>query len=116
MKLRHALLAFVAGSAFLAGTAYADTISIVAGATDVGLWITKQLRELPKIIHVGKVVGFEGQLVLDATKKDGTMRKLLDISRIKATGWSPKVSLEEGLKRTYEIMQMELAEDGIVKK
>ena len=72
------------------------------------------IRELAELI--GKVVGFEGQLVLDATKKDGTMRKLLDISRIKATGWSPKVSLEEGLKRTYEIMQMELAEDGIVKK
>ncbi len=33
--------------------------TIVAGATDVGLWITKQLRELPKIIHIGKVVGFD---------------------------------------------------------
>ena len=38
------------------------------------------------------------------------MRKLLDISRIKATGWAPKVPLEEGLKRTYEIMQKEFAE------
>ncbi len=72
------------------------------------------IRELAELI--GKIVCFKGQLVFDPTKKDGTMRKLLDISRIKETGWAPKVSLEEGLKRTYEIMQMELAEDGIVKK
>ena len=42
MKLRHALLAFVAGSAFLAGTAYADTISIVAGATGRDLEVLQQ--------------------------------------------------------------------------
>ncbi|HEY5039239.1 MAG TPA: GDP-L-fucose synthase, partial [bacterium] len=66
------------------------------------------IRELAELI--GKVVGFKGQLVFDPTKKDGTIRKLLDISRIKATGWAPKVSLEEGLKRTYELMQKELVQ------
>ncbi len=65
------------------------------------------IRELAELI--GKVVGYKGQMVFDATKKDGTMRKLLDISRLKETGWAPKVSLEEGLKRTYEIMRKELS-------
>ena len=51
---------------------------------------------------VKKVVGFEGKIVLDASKPDGTMRKLTDISRIKALGWEPKITLEAGLKETYQ--------------
>jgi GDP-L-fucose synthase len=66
------------------------------------------IRELAELIS--KTVGFQGRIVLDSTKKDGTLRKLLDISRIKALGWAPKVSLEEGLKRTYEDMRKELTE------
>jgi len=66
------------------------------------------IKELAE--KISQVVGFQGQLAWDAAKKDGTPRKLLDISRIKALGWSPKVSLDEGLKRTYEVMKEELAE------
>lgn len=51
---------------------------------------------------IKKVTGFEGELVMDASKPDGTMRKLTDISRIKALGWEPKITLEQGLKETYE--------------
>ena len=40
--------------------------------------------------------------VLDPSKPDGTPRKLTDISRLKEMGWAPKISLEEGLKQTYE--------------
>ena len=54
---------------------------------------------------IKKVVGFEGELVMDASKPDGTMRKLTDISRIKALGWEPKITLEEGLKETYQWFQ-----------
>lgn len=56
-----------------------------------------QLAEIMK-----KVTGFEGNIVMDSSKPDGTPRKLTDISKIKAMGWEPKISLEEGLKQTYE--------------
>ena len=56
-----------------------------------------QLAEMVK-----KTVGFEGEIIMDSSKPDGTMRKLTDISRIKALGWEPKISLEEGLKQTYQ--------------
>jgi GDP-L-fucose synthase len=51
---------------------------------------------------VAKTVGYEGDVVWDHTKPDGTPRKVLDVSRIQATGWKSEVSLEEGLKRTVE--------------
>ena len=56
----------------------------------------KDLAEMVKTI-----VGFEGEIAWDTSKPDGTPRKLLDVSRIKALGWEPKVSLEEGIRRTY---------------
>jgi GDP-L-fucose synthase len=51
---------------------------------------------------VAKTVGFSGKILTDPTKPDGTPRKLLDISRIKATGWTPEVSFEAGLAAAYE--------------
>lgn len=57
------------------------------------------IRELAEAI--AKVTGFAGRLTFDATKPDGTPRKLLDISRIKSLGWKPAVSLEKGLADTY---------------
>jgi GDP-L-fucose synthase len=58
------------------------------------------IRELAEMI--ARIVGFEGEVVWDTTKPDGTPRKLLDVSRLGALGWRPKVSLEEGIRRTYE--------------
>ena len=43
-----------------------------------------------------------GELIMDASKPDGTMRKLTDISRIKALGWEPKITLEAGVEETYQ--------------
>jgi len=51
---------------------------------------------------VAEIVGFEGDIELDASKPDGTPRKLLDTSRITALGWSPKVSLKKGISTTYD--------------
>ena len=51
---------------------------------------------------VKKVIGFAGALIFDATKPDGTPRKLVDISRISALGWQPRISLEEGIAATYQ--------------
>ena len=57
----------------------------------------KQLAELIK-----RVVGFAGEIVWDASKPDGTPRKLMDSSRLFALGWRPQVDLETGIRHTYE--------------
>ena len=51
---------------------------------------------------VAETIGFEGQITTDPSKPDGTPRKLSDISRIKATGWTPKIGLSDGLKTAYD--------------
>ncbi|MFT5122358.1 MAG: GDP-L-fucose synthase [Candidatus Omnitrophota bacterium] len=50
---------------------------------------------------VKEAVGYEGTITYDATKPDGTPRKLLDVTRIRAMGWAPRVELAEGLKQVY---------------
>ena len=51
---------------------------------------------------VAETVGFKGRIELDSTKPDGMPRKLLDVSKIKALGWDAKISLKEGIRKTYE--------------
>ncbi len=51
---------------------------------------------------VAEVVGFEGEIEYDRSKPDGTPRKLLDVTRMKSTGWQPKISLRDGVASTYE--------------
>jgi len=58
------------------------------------------IRELAELIC--QVVGFEGELVCDPTKPDGTPRKLLDVSKIHGLGWRHQIGLREGIARTYE--------------
>ena len=58
------------------------------------------IRELAELIC--DIVGFDGQLAWDATKPDGTPRKLLDVSKIHGLGWRHRIGLREGIKRTYE--------------
>lgn len=50
---------------------------------------------------VAKVVGYTGDLVADLSKPDGTPRKLVDVTRLAALGWKPRIGLEEGLRKTY---------------
>ena len=50
---------------------------------------------------VGSTVGYKGRIEYDPTKPDGTPRKLLDVSRLKALGWLPRVPLADGLARAY---------------
>lgn len=57
----------------------------------------KELAEL-----VAKIVGYEGKIVWDTTKPNGTPRKLLDVSKSKAMGWSYKIELEDGIKFAYD--------------
>jgi GDP-L-fucose synthase len=58
------------------------------------------VRELAELIC--DIVGFDGKLAWDATKPDGTPRKLLDVSKLRKLGWSPSISLRDGIVRTYD--------------
>jgi GDP-L-fucose synthase len=66
---------------------------------NVGCGQDLTVREAAELI--ASVVGFKGRLVFDASKPDGTPRKLLDTSRLTALGWRPQTSLREGLRKTY---------------
>jgi GDP-L-fucose synthase len=55
------------------------------------------IRDLAEL--VARVVGFEGRLVFDSTRPDGTPRKLLDVSRMRSLGWTAKIQLEDGIRR-----------------
>ena len=64
------------------------------------------IRELAEL--VARVLDFDCELVFDTSRQDGTPQKLLDVSRIQALGWKAKVSLEEGIRRTFASAQSQL--------
>ncbi|PNU18687.1 GDP-fucose synthetase [Geothermobacter hydrogeniphilus] len=66
---------------------------------NLGTGVDVSIRELAETIK--DVVGYPGALEFDPSKPDGTMRKLQDVSRMTALGWQAKVSLREGIERTY---------------
>jgi GDP-L-fucose synthase len=65
---------------------------------NVGTGTDVTIRELAQLI--ADATGFKGSIITDPTKPDGTPRKLMDVSRLKAMGWKPRISLEEGIERT----------------
>jgi GDP-L-fucose synthase len=67
---------------------------------NVGTGIDCSIRELAETI--ARVTGFAGRLSFDASKPDGTPRKLLDVSRLAALGWQAGIKLEDGLRETYQ--------------
>lgn len=67
---------------------------------NVGTGTDVSIKELAQLIC--KVVGYKGKLVFDTSKPDGTPKKLLDVSKINSLGWKATVSLEEGIRKTYE--------------
>jgi GDP-L-fucose synthase len=66
---------------------------------NVGVGDDITIRELAEM--VGDVVGFQGRIVNDTSKPDGTPRKLLDVSRLHGLGWRARVSLRQGVEETY---------------
>jgi GDP-L-fucose synthase len=75
---------------------YADIGEII----NIGVGKDISIKELAEMIK--DIIGFPGELKWDSSKPDGTPRKLLDVSRLKKLGWIPKISLEEGIKLTYQ--------------
>jgi GDP-L-fucose synthase len=67
---------------------------------NVGVGSDLSIRELAELI--AEIVGYEGGLVFDTSRPDGTPRKLVDISKISALGWAPRIGLRAGLASTYE--------------
>jgi GDP-L-fucose synthase len=62
---------------------------------------------------IKNVVGFNGEIITDTSKPDGTMRKLLDVSKITEVGWKAKIKFEDGLKSTYKWYKESLAENSM---
>ena len=67
---------------------------------NVGTGVDCTIREL--VETVAKVVGFEGDITFDATKPDGALRKLMNVDRLRSLGWEASITLEAGLKETYD--------------
>lgn len=67
---------------------------------NVGTGKEISIRSLAELIC--EIVGFDGTLVFDSSKPDGTPRKRLDVSKLSALGWSPKISLKEGIQGVYD--------------
>jgi GDP-L-fucose synthase len=66
---------------------------------NVGTGADCTIRALAEAL--ARVIGYAGRLEFDATKPDGTPRKLMDVSRLRAMGWQPEIGLEQGLEQTY---------------
>jgi len=67
---------------------------------NLGSGVDVTILELAQM--VAKVIGFEGRIATDPSKPDGAMRKLMDVSRLRDMGWQARVSLDEGIRETYE--------------
>ena len=67
---------------------------------NLGCGIDISIGDLARLVM--KAVGYEGELTFDASKPDGTPRKLTDISKITATGWAPRITIEEGVSMAYQ--------------
>ena len=67
---------------------------------NIGSGVDCTIRELAET--VARVTGFTGRLTFDASKPDGSPRKLMDVSRLKALGWQAQINLADGLRDAYQ--------------
>ena len=67
---------------------------------NVGVGADLSIHELAELVC--RVVGYNGRLVFDTTKPDGTPQKLLDVSRLRTLGWQARIGLEDGIRQSYE--------------
>lgn len=71
-----------------------------SGLVNIGIGEDISILELANLVK--KTVGFEGDILTDSSKPDGTPRKLMDVSKLSGLGWKASISLEEGVKKVYE--------------
>ncbi|MCR9186772.1 MAG: GDP-L-fucose synthase [Halieaceae bacterium] len=81
-------------------TEYREHTQPMLSHINVGTGVDCSIRELAETI--ARVTGFGGRLVFDSSKPDGAPRKLLDVSKLAALGWEARITLNEGLRQTYE--------------
>jgi GDP-L-fucose synthase len=67
---------------------------------NIGCGEDVEIRELATMIQ--KTVGFQGEIIWDSTKPDGTPRKIMDVNKIRGMGWKPKIDLESGIRGAYD--------------
>jgi len=79
---------------------YDENTQAMLSHINVGTGEDCTIKEMAETVK--KVVGFKGELKFDATKPDGSPRKLMDVSRINSMGWKATISLEDGLSTTYK--------------
>jgi len=75
-------------------------LDVEAALLNIGTGTDVTIRELAETVM--KVVGYQGRIVFDRSKPDGTPRKLLDVSRAAALGWTARTSLRDGIQRAYD--------------
>lgn len=75
-----------------------DTLDII----NIGYGEDITIKELANILK--EITGYKGEIIFDSSKPDGTLRKLLDNTKSKSLGWSPKINLKDGLQQTYELV------------
>jgi GDPmannose 4,6-dehydratase/GDP-L-fucose synthase len=80
---------------------------------NVGTGVDVSILEVAQII--AKVTGFKGKITCDTSKPDGTMRKLMDVSRLERMGWNAQVSLQDGLTRTYQWYKEQLESGAVLR-
>lgn len=71
-----------------------------AGLVNIGVGEDISILDLAKLIK--QIVGFEGDILTDTSKPDGTPRKLMDVSKLTNLGWKASISLEEGIRKVFE--------------
>ena len=78
---------------------------------NVGTGVDISIKKLANLI--ADITDFEGEIIWDKDKPDGTFKKLLDVSKLRDLGWNAKINLSEGLKKTYEDYKLELKNNNL---
>ena len=71
-----------------------------SGLINIGVGEDISILDLARLVK--KIVGFEGEILTDTTKPDGTPRKLMDVSKLANLGWRSSIILEEGIRKVYD--------------